>query len=466
MAEFTKSDEVQLAQRGISLSEAARQLAQLREGVKPTKISAPATVGQGLLQLSPIQQQEFHAKFKSSDNSRIKFVPASGAATRMFKFLQEYRTGKGSAEAERFFDNIRKLPIGIKSGDRVTMMHQVFDVMQLDKKPKAIVGFHQYGNEVRTALDEQVLESDSFVQWNDEMNFHFTVSDGHEEEFEEALHKHKTNYEAKGISLNYSLSLQSPATDTLAIELAGGPFRIENGSLLFRPSGHGALLPNLNALDSDIIFIKNIDNVAVQSHHETIGYWKNILAGVLIDFQQHVFELLKKNDRGISVETEAIGLLERMGLKGIAATEAIAKLNRPIRVCGMVKNIGEPGGGPFWVKHGDGSESLQIVEASQVSGKADQMEIFKSSTHFNPVDLVCGVRDYKGQKFDLEKYSDPNAGFVSLKSHEGRELKALERPGLWNGAMADWSTVFVEVPLETFNPVKTVNDLLRSGHQL
>ena len=281
------------------------------------------------------------------------------------------------------------------------------------------------------------------------------------------------------VKYNVTFSLQKSSTDTIAVDENYLPFRTQSGSILFRPGGHGALIENLNELDGDIVFIKNIDNVVQDNYKGDIVTYKQLLAGTLVQVQQKIFNYLELLDNGIlnNVQIgEIISFLEDVLciknpninlLDGDALLLYLRKkLNRPIRVCGMVKNVGEPGGGPFWAYNNDGTISLQILESSQIDKhNKSYIQMFSSGTYFNPVDIVCGIKDYKGKRFNLIDYVDPNTGFISSKSKDGRSLKALELPGLWNGAMSDWNTMFVEVPLTTFNPVKTVNDLLKEQHQ-
>ncbi|HPR60726.1 MAG TPA: DUF4301 family protein, partial [Prolixibacteraceae bacterium] len=310
---------------------------------------------------------------------------------------------------------------------------------------------------------------------------HFTVSPEHIDGFNKLLNKVKTDYQKRfGVKFDVSFSFQHPDTDTLAVDKNNQPFRDENGQLIFRPGGHGALLRNLSELDADVVFIKNIDNVVPDRlKHQTKRY-KKALAGMLVSLRNKAFTYLEKLEKTeTSIDDELLKSIENFVRKelciqfeenfidkGSKINFLKAKLDRPIRVCGMVKNEGEPGGGPFWAKNPDGSASLQIVEKAQIDlNNPEQAQLFAQSTHFNPVDLICSIKNHKGEKYDLTKYTDPQTGFISIKSKDGAELKALELPGLWNGAMSNWNTVFVEVPAETFNPVKTINDLLRPEHQ-
>ena len=328
--------------------------------------------------------------------------------------------------------------------------------------------FHAYPDGARKAVEEHLVEGAAYASTDGVARIHFTVSPEHRAGFESLLAEKVPLYEKRfGIRYEISFSVQKPSTDTIAVNPDNTPFRQEHGSLLFRPAGHGALIENLNEIDADIIFIKNIDNVTTDARRgDTIRY-KKVLAGLLLELQEQAFAHLRALEAGTADLAEVAAFVEqRLCVKLPAAYDAAllrAVLDRPIRVCGMVRNEGEPGGGPFWVANPDGTESLQIAESSQIS--PDDMPLMKSATHFNPVDLVCGVRTSQGGKFDLRRYTDPSTGFISSKSSGGRELRAQELPGLWNGAMARWNTVFVDVPITTFSPVKVVQDLLRPQHQ-
>ena len=340
--------------------------------------------------------------------------------------------------------------------------------------------FHSYNDGMRTPMEEHLVEAARYAEGNKQAHVHFTVSHEHLPLFKQKVADKQTQYEAKyGVNFDVSFSEQKPSTDTIAVNLDNTPFRNEDNSLLFRPGGHGALIENLNDLDADIVFIKNIDNVVRDRLKEETISWKMIIAGKLVALQERAFDYLRKLEKGNCSHTELEEMLnflqnelscekhDVVSLDDAAlAVYLYNKLSRPIRVCGMVKNVGEPGGGPFLAYNHDGTVSLQILESSQID-KNDEvsMKMFTEGTHFNPVDLVCAIKDYKGNAFDLTKYVDKSTGFISSKSKNGHNLKALELPGLWNGAMSDWNTVFVEVPLGTFNPVKTINDLLREQHQ-
>ena len=435
----------------------------------------------------------------------MKFVPASGAASRMFKDLFEFLDGPADKPAtpfiEQFFAHIhyfafakeldaalidregRSIDQLVEAGQYKTVIDYLLSAKGLayGKLPKGLLLFHNYPGGPRTPLEEHLVEGALYAGGRDgRVNVHFTVSPEHRELFQTLVAEKAAEYAQQyGVQYDVTFSEQKSSTDTVAANPDNTPFRTDDGKILFRPGGHGALIENLNDLDADIIFIKNIDNVVPDRlKPETVEY-KRLLAGVLVKKQQQAFAYLEKLDSGRYTHSELEEMihflhndlcLRNPELKNLEDAELAIylkkKLNRPMRVCGMVKNVGEPGGGPFLAYNPDGTISLQILESSQIDkGNAEYVSMFQSGTHFNPVDLVCAVRNYKGQKFDLTRYVDPQTGFISSKSKNGKELKALELPGLWNGAMSDWNTIFVEVSLGTFNPVKTVNDLLRPQHQ-
>ncbi len=438
------------------------QLNWFRKGFPDVRLMGAAVPGDGIMQLDPSQQDGMIEKYEASEVFVEKFVPASGAATRMFRDLLEYRaSGKSSKSVDTFFGALDKLPFAL-SGSRDEVLAELFDKRGYQNLPKGLLPFHQKDGKTLNPAEEHLAESIGYAMKQGPVKIHFTVSPEHEQPFEALIEKAKNEFDQE---FEITYSTQNPETDTVAVDLENNPVRLENGDSLYRPAGHGALLENLNTRNSDLIFIKNIDNVVPDRLKGETVKWKKILAGVLLDFQAQVFELLRDAERGNLDVEKAKKLLEKCGIKDISDSELVEKLNRPMRVCGMVKNSGEPGGGPFWVES-NGQVSLQIVEGAQIDkSNQDQVDVLNQSTHFNPVDIVCGVKDYKGQKFDLMKYTDPTTGFITQKSHNGQPIKALELPGLWNGGMADWNTIFVEVPLITFNPVKTVNDLLRPEHQ-
>lgn len=501
---MNKQDLEQIKERNVTEEQVERQVAQLKRGTTFVKLIRPATIGDGILKMSPEQVDEMNQTFDADKEyyQFTKFVPASGAASRMFKDLFAFiENGLETKFTEFFFAHIHsfaffddlneavKKTCGMDIDNMLTEGRQVDVVKALlldeglgyGKLPKALLKFHHYEHFDRLALEEHLVEAARYATSNGgTARLHFTVSPEHEQPFKNTVARLIGNYEKQyGVKYDISYSCQKPSTDTVAIDTDGNLFRESNGKLLFRPGGHGALIENLNDLGQEIVFIKNIDNIVPETRMETTVTYKKVLAGLLLRLQQQSFEYLEMLDNGDVTEEdlkeitafakdqlmiEVPDFVEQYDI--YEKTDFLyGCLNRPMRVCGMVKNEGEPGGGPFWVKNMDDEISLQIIESSQIDhNKEDQEAIFKGSTHFNPVDLVCGCWNYKGEAFNLTDYVDPNTGFVSSKSKDGRELKALELPGLWNGAMADWITVFVEVPIETFNPVKTVNDLLKPMH--
>lgn len=504
---FTQEDILQLQAKGISESKISEQLQSFERGFPYLKIIAAVTPENGLLQIQHDQMSacmESWDKYLKENHSIVKFVPASGAASRMFKELFEYADGDANEPQGKallqFFSDIRRFAFYdtlnekcisltgsdidalMASGDHKTIVRTLLNPEGLNygQLPKGLLLFHSYESEKRTPFHEHLSEGAMYaMNLNGEVNIHFTVSAEHQELFEKQLleirEKCMNKFEA---TFNISFSVQKPSTDTVAADSNNKPFR-ENGRMVFRPGGHGALIENLNDLDADIIFIKNIDNVVPDALKNPTVIYKKMIAGLLVQVQSQCFTYLAEMEKG---QLDREKLLEVLAfsthtLNNIHMTiedfdDAILqqflfrKLNRPIRVCGMVKNTGEPGGGPFLTVNKDGSISPQILESSQIDMNNDRDKAkMAASTHFNPVDLVCAVKDYKGRKFDLLQYVDPATGFISSKSKNGKELKALELPGLWNGAMSDWNSIFVEVPIATFNPVKTVNDLLRAEHQ-
>jgi len=517
---FTEQDLTQIREHGLTLKEVRRQLDLFNMPRRFLKLAGPCTVENGI-QTFDQQRRETLAALYASEGPRrrcIKFVPASGAATRMFKALLRYfhqegeiaraavsrEASEGSKDAEEFlafaeglkrfafFRDLRSVMADkglhtdslIEEGRfrdilRFLLTHEGLGYADL---PKGLLKFHEYPAGSRTAFEEHLAEAASYVvDQEGRSRLEFTVSPEHMDRFKETLRRARGIYEERfGIRYDVSFSVQDPSTDTLAVDLTNAPFRQEDGRLLFRPGGHGALLKNLNRIDTDIIFIKNIDNVAPDRLKPETFLWKQITAGYLMEVQGRIFALMEKlSSPGVDfrVLEEAASFLENGlmtplpdSVRGASPEEKrahlIERLNRPVRVCGMVQNVGEPGGGPFWVEDATGQRSLQIVETAQIDlDSRGQREIFEASTHFNPVDLVCGVRDWQGRPFDLTRFVDQSAVFISQKSKDGKDLKALEHPGLWNGSMAGWITLFVEVPGITFNPVKTVNDLLRREHQ-
>ena len=476
---FTSEDLLQIQQHGLTTEAVEQQLENFRRGFPFLKVIRAASPGDGVRVLSREEAQAAAERYDRAAEGLgvVKFVPASGAATRMFKelfeFINEDKRGKG---IDTLLDNIEKfafwpelravLPAG--ADDRAIVNAIVGDGLNYGRKPKGLVTFHAYPEGARKAVEEHLVEGAAYAAAGGVVRIHFTVSPEHVAGFEELLAAKVPFYEKRfGVRYEISFSVQKPSTDTLAVNPDNTPFRQDDGTLLFRPAGHGALIENLNEIDADLIFIKNIDNVTTDARRGDTVRYKKVLAGVLLDLQGRAFEYLKALEvGGAELEPIAEFIEKQLCVKLPAEYDSAllrAVLDRPIRVCGMVRNEGEPGGGPFWVGNPDGTESLQIAESSQIA--PDDLPLMQSATHFNPVDLVCGVRDSKGCKFDLRRYTDPATGFISSKSSGGRDLRAQELPGLWNGAMAKWNTVFVDVPVTTFSPVKVVQDLLRPQHQ-
>lgn len=476
---FTSDDLSQIAQHGLTEETVRRQIENFRRGFPFLRVTRAATAGDGILVLSEAEANAAVARYETSVCRLrvVKFVPASGAATRMFKelfeFVNEGRRGKG---VDTLLEHIGQfafwpelealLPAG--ADDCAVVDAIVNDGLGYGSKPKGLVTFHAYPEGARKAVEEHLAEGAQYAATDGTVRIHFTVSPEHRTGFEELLARKVPVYEDRyGVRYEISFSVQKPSTDTIAVNPDNTPFRTDDGRLLFRPAGHGALIENLNEIDADLVFIKNIDNVTTDARRgDTIRY-KKALAGILLDLQTESFEFLRALEVGGAELAPIAEFIEKklcVKLPDHYDTALLKSiLDRPIRVCGMVRNEGEPGGGPFWVANPDGTESLQIAESSQIA-PAD-LPLMKSASHFNPVDLVCGVRTSRDGKFDLGAFTDPQTGFVSTKSSEGRELRAQELPGLWNGAMARWNTVFVEVPVTTFSPVKVVLDLLRPQHQ-
>jgi hypothetical protein len=502
---LTEKDIEQIEGQGLTIAEFEQQLERFRKGFLPLKLTEPATPDNGIKILTEDEENRLISVFENSLSSglaTLKFVPSSGAASRMFKNLFAFLDAapdnelieKMVAEDEflnLFFSNIEKFAfykqlsdITPDKQDRLSLVRNLLssDGLGYGQKPKGQIAFHRYGEGSRTPFEEHLVEAASYCTGSNGLALlHFTVSPEHQEGFEALLKKVRNEYQKRyGVQFDVSFSHQHKSTDTLAVNHDNEPFRDNDGAIVFRPGGHGALLENLNDLEADIIFIKNIDNVVPDHLKAETKRYKKVLAGLLVTQRNKIYTFLEKLDKADAAgNNDLIKSIEGFVKKELfihyennfsSNTEKInflkKKLNRPLRVCGMVKNEGEPGGGPFMVITNDGTISPQIVEMAQIDTEDEkQMGLVNQSTHFNPVDLVCSIKDYKGKKFDLMNYSDPETGFISSKSQNGQELKALELPGLWNGAMSDWNTIFIEVPAITFNPVKTVNDLLRPEHQ-
>ncbi|MDR0693960.1 MAG: DUF4301 family protein [Prevotellaceae bacterium] len=490
---FNLYDLEQLSQAGIRVEQAERQLQNFRTGFPYLPIVAPAAPGKGIRQLDTETQAGLVQLFDNWSGRRVKFVPASGAATRMFKALLETKTALAqnpgaaisndsaaffaSLDKFAFYDELKK--VAANPDDRLAVLNALLDKAGLNygNLPKGLLLFHKYAGGARTAFEEHLVEAALYAKdAGNVARLHFTVSPEHRSKFTGLLKKVQPSYEEQfGVTFEITFSEQKKSTDTIAADGHNQPFRNADNSLLFRPGGHGALLENLNALTEDVVFVKNIDNVVTDALKPETVHWKKVLAGLLLQLREQIYHYIaqiENNPDALQLKKIALFLEHAFCITLPEVPEKeyapllYAKLNRPLRVCGMVKNVGEPGGGPFIAKDADGSLSLQIAESVQLDlNDPEVQKHFNAATHFNPVDLVCSFRDYKGGKFDLLHFRDPATGFISTKSKDGRTLKAQELPGLWNGAMSNWNTVFVEVPLATFNPVKTVLDLLRKEHQ-
>ena len=498
---LTEKDLKQIALRGISKEQLETQLKEFETGFPFLKLEAAASVGNGIVAPNESERKQYveaWEAYKAEGHRVVKFVPASGAASRMFKnmfaFIDASYDVPTTDFEKKYFDEIEKFAFYDALND-VCVKNEGKDIKALmaegkykavaanmlkteglnyGQLPKGMLLFHKYTEGARTPMEEHLVEGALYAASNGEAHVHFTVSHDHLAFFKAKVAEKADMFAKKyGIKYDITFSEQKPSTDTVAANPDNTPFRESDGSLLFRPGGHGALIENLNEIEADVIFIKNIDNVVPDRLKPETVEWKQVIAGVLVSLQKKAFEYLRKLDAGVSdAELQEIATFVEKNLctnpkaNKVDAEYLRNKLNRPMRVCGVVKNVGEPGGGPFLTYNQDGTVSLQILESSQIdTNNADYMKMFTQGTHFNPVDLVCAVKDYKGQAFNLPDFVDKTTGFISSKSKGGKELKALELPGLWNGAMSNWSTIFVEVPLGTFNPVKTVNDLLREQHQ-
>lgn len=505
--ELTEKDSELLMRKGISKQQLEDQLSMLKNGFPYLKIDSAVTPGHGLTVASPElvkQSEEMWKKYLAGGAKVMKMVPASGAASRMFKDLFSFLNGKSDKPdndfMKKFFANIEKFAFFPKLNFLCLQIHglsidslvkegrykDVIDLlltkagMNYGKLPKALLEFHKEMGGSRTPLQEHLAEGAQYATGNDgTVHLHFTVSSEHVPLVETKLEEIKAVMEhAYGVDYDISLSVQKPSTDTVASNMDGTPYR-ENGDFFFRPGGHGALIENLNDLDADVIFIKNIDNLVPDALRQPTITYKMVLGGILAGVKTKINGYCERLAKGIPSDDEMAEMLEFLRGKLCVSHDnadnmtreelrdyLFRKLNRPTRVCGMVKNEGEPGGGPFLAYNPDGTASPQILESSQINPDDESAQkLLKDATHFNPVDLAVCIKDFKGKKFNLPDYVDKATGFISIKSREGVEIKALELPGLWNGAMSDWNTVMVEVPVETFNPVKTVNDLLRPSHQ-
>ncbi len=488
MLQFSDQDNKAMLQRGSDPQWVAKQFAFFKEGFPYAQLDRIATIDDGIERLTEEEKKEYIAYFEQqAPHLKIeKFVPASGAASRMFKDLFDFlETGKMTDKIKVFLDQLehfafyedlkRCFPEGTdlkKIEPKLIVEKLVTDSgLNYGALPKGVLQFHIYPDHQRTAIEEHLVEAAQYAASGKDAYIHFTVSPNHLERFKELIEEKKGIYEKRfKITYHISYSIQDPKTDTLAANLDLTPFRDAEGKLLYRPGGHGALIHNLNNLDADLVFVKNIDNVTTEERLQPTIDYKKVCAGMALQLRNKTNEYLKKlaqtpNDPELIKEVVDFGSkrLHIAWSRNIPPLIEIQnKIDKPIRVCGMVKNEGEPGGGPFWVKRGE-EVSCQIVETSQIDkNNPQQQEILQQATHFNPVDMICCWKNHEGKPYDLLQYVDEKAGFISDKSYEGATLKAMELPGLWNGAMANWNTLFVEVPLATFNPVKTVFDLLRN----
>ena len=505
-AVLTEAEQGQMRREGITIRKIMNQIHLFENGVPYISLNRPCRIGDGIDVIHEGDRERLIALHDeaAATGRLLKFVPASGAASRMFadwyRIMEGGRNGS-EADAAKLAADLEKYAF---TGDlREIMARAGLDLADLlaqkrhaeilafvlteeglgyGRKPKALLKFHAYPGGSRTALEEHLVEAALYVKDARKISrLHLTVSEEHRRLIREHLSPIKGDYEkAYDTTFEIGISIQESATNTMAVDLANRPFRLEDGRICFRPGGHGALLTNLNGIDGDIIFLKNIDNIVPDRLKASTVLHKKILGGYLVSLQRKIFADLVRLDEG-RADKEDLGDMaafcrdqlhivfpdgfEEMGVKEKGEL-VFRMLNRPLRVCGMVKNEGEPGGGPFWVNEAGGGQSLQIIESIQVDrDSAAQQALWQAATHFNPVDLALGVRDFRGGKFDLQKFVDPQTASIAKKTEKGRELKALEHPGLWNGSMAKWNTVFVEVPVLTFNPVKTVGDLLRPSHQ-
>lgn len=504
---LSPKDLEQIERKGISEQQIKKELEEFKTGFPFLKLDAAASIGNGIIATSAEDVKRYTEAwnaYKAEGKKIVKFVPASGAASRMFKNMFAFLTADYDVPTtdfeKTFFDNVVKFAFYpalnamceknegkniealMGEGNYKAVVANLLEAKGLNygQLPKGLLLFHSYEDGARTPLEEHLVEGALYADSKGMVHIHYTVSPEHRTLFEKKVADTKDKYEkAYNVKYDITFSEQKPSTDTIAVNPDDTPFRNADGSLLFRPGGHGALIENLNEIPADVVFIKNIDNVMPDRLKADTVTYKQVIAGVLVSLQEKAFEYLRLLDEGTYNHEkleEMIRFVQRdlccrkHDIKELEDAELViylrSKLNRPMRVCGVVKNVGEPGGGPFLTYNQDGTVSLQILESSQIDkSNTEYMKMFTEGTHFNPVDLVCAVKNYKGEKFNLPDYVDRATGFISSKSKNGKDLKALELPGLWNGAMSNWNTVFVEVPLSTFNPVKTVNDLLREQHQ-
>lgn len=474
MYEFSPCDIEQITQHGLQINNINQQLSDFQNGFPYANIIAPATIGNGVLPMLDKTYSEYY--ISNRDRFKIvKFVPASGAATRMFKDLFEYlATGTINKTTQTVLDNLTNFAFYDDLKQHLPESPNTHDIIECivterglnyGNAPKGLIQFHKNNNQIRTATAEHMAEGAQYACSNGTANLHFTVSPEHISGFQKLFEQIIPIFESEyGIKYNISMSTQKPETDTIAVNMDNTPFRNEDGTLLFRPAGHGALIENLNEINADIIFIKNIDNVCPEHARADTILHKQMLAGLAIQTQNKIFEYIRAIDNGTANNDEIHEYIcKNLGIQIPSDTNLREILDRPLRVCGIIKNTGEPGGGPFWTRDANGTTSLQIVEPGQIS--MDKKHILQNGEFFSPTDIICMPYDVNGNKFDLTKFIDPTTGFISEKSKNGHPLRAMERPGLWNGAMAKWNTIFVETPLSTFTPVKVVTDLIKPSHK-
>lgn len=508
---FSEKDILQIEEKGLSTKEVEEQIEIFKRGNVKVNITEAATIGNGITKVESAEKRELIEFFdaEKEKHSILKFVPASGAASRMFKSLhnfadefepessslRDYLDQQGDADLQRFFNHMDKLPFFDHAVKKAKKKHSDYEELSHDARhkvlvqtilesdglylsnlPKGLVPFHKYGTHIATAFEEHLVEAAKFIAVDGVAKLHFTVAKGDKEKFQGEWKEIRERVEKKtGVKYEIEYSYQDPKTDTIAVDNDFNPFRTEEGNLFFRPGGHGALIENMNQLDEEVIFVKNIDNVVTEDLLQNEVEYKKMLGGKLFKIQQRIFNYLETLEKG-NVPSEKLDEIQdflnnELFIKSSSGQDLFVedlkdKLHRPLRVCGMVKNEGEPGGGPFLVKDKNGQISLQIIEGAQIDNdNPEQARTAREATHFNPVDIACSLKDHEGKAFDLHDYVDTEMSFIADKTKDGKPLKALERPGLWNGGMARWNTVFVEVPVETFNPVKTVSDLLKESHQ-
>jgi len=506
---FSQDDLKQLGELSIEPAAATRQLAWLRSGQAVILLERPCTPGDGIVQIQPEDHAHLNKTFAAAATAgRLqRFIPASGAASRMFSPLQadprvlaacrslepsrppdtaerELRLFLDKLESFAFFPDLENaladaghdLQQARANRDLELIIRYLLEPCGLGYAylPKGLLAFHAVADGARTPFVEHLAEAALLNGLDGTVALHFTVSAEHLPLFRAQFAAWRSTLEETyGCRFAVTYTTQKPSTDTLALAADGKPLRDADGRLVLRPGGHGALLENLNDLAGDIILVRNIDNVVPDVLKQANLVWTRLLAGYLLVVQEEQHALLKAlHDQPDDplVRELAVGFLVDRLQADVSPAEDVGvlldRLDRPLRICGMIPNSGEPGGGPFWVRDDRGRVTRQIVEGAQIDrDNPEQAAILARSTHFNPVDMVCGVSDWRGRSYDLHRFVDEDAVIITTKMQDGREVRVLERPGLWNGGMADWHTLFVEIPPAAFNPVKTVFDLLRPAHQ-